>query len=148
MQLGLFSNSLPSILCLKWGVYGCDKTLRPKVTQGGMIYLTSQLSGHSASPREVRAEIWKQELKQKIQRNTLYSLPQGLFSLISYTTQSHLFRIGAGGPQGAGILPHQSLINQEKYLQNLSLCQLYGAFFSHLRFHLPRGIQVCVKLTK
>lgn len=58
-----------------------------------LTLLKSQFIIQGKSEQEVRAGVWRQAQKQGLWRNSAYRLaPQGLLSILSYTTQDYLSR--------------------------------------------------------
>lgn len=89
-----------------------DKTLRPKAARGGKGLFQLTFPHCSLSSKEVQAETWRQERKQKPQRCAVvyWLVLHGVLSLFPYHSQDHQHQgQGKHCPQWAG---HQSLIKK------------------------------------
>lgn len=71
-------SNYPYLFLHCWG-----RTLsKSNVVSKGFVWLT----GHSPSPGDIGAGVWRQELKQRTQRDAAHRLaPYGLLKLLSYT---------------------------------------------------------------
>lgn len=109
------------------------------------------LLGHSASQRkdkrsnqELKAEIWRQELKQRPWRNDAYCFASScLLSLPSCTNQAHPPKEGTSH---SALGPPTLISNQQNSSQTCSQASLMGATLQ-MRFPLSSHVQLCVKLT-
>lgn len=70
------------------------------------------LTAHISSLMEMKGGTWRQELKQKAERNTSLACSLDLLSLLSYLTQDHHPRQKWHGVQWAG--SSLSIMNQKK----------------------------------
>lgn len=122
--------------CLSQGFYCCYKFHNKNQLGEERVHSSSQPSDQTPSVR--RARNLEEGAEAESGRNAAHWIgPHGWSSLVSYTAQDHLQRVGTAH-RGLGSSP-TSIINQENVPQACPQANLVGAF-SQLRFPLFKGL--------